>query len=244
MRLLYLLSLFCLLSWPVWGQLRITPTEVKREVKLGANDLGYEETFKFVVTNTSTQLLRLRWDREVNFAPYGWETYVCDKEASYPYYVSSNVDPILGINLPVELAPGESFDFYVTIQPFNRTGQCSIRLAFRAVDVPEKVLAAADIRFTVIDSRDSARLRAGNGRPIIFPNPVSDRFFVDNMPEDLARLEIYNTLGRRVRKFEDPMPGDSFGVTDLPQGVYLVSLIDKDGKTLRTLRLLKREFRP
>jgi hypothetical protein len=244
MRLFVLLSLWLFTCLSVQAQLSISPAEIRREVNLTADDYGYEETLKFKVTNTSTKPLRLRWDREVVFSPYGWETQVCDKESSYPYYVSSNIDPILGINVPVELEPGESFDFYLTIQPFNRTGQCRILIPFRATNEPEEVLAEADVRFTIIDSKDSARLRADRSRSILFPNPVEDRFFISNLPEDLSSLEVFNTLGRRVRSFKNPRDGDSFGVSDLPQGVYLVSLVDARGKTIRTLRLLKREFRP
>ncbi len=245
MRAFFLyLSLSVLLSLPLKAQLSIYPAQVKREVTLTADDFGYEETLKFKITNTSNESLRLRWDREVVFSPLGWETQVCDKESSYPYYVGSNIDPLQGINTPVELAAGESFDFYLTIQPFNRTGQCHIRLPFRTIEDTKTVLAEADVRFTIIDSKDGARLRADGGRTRLFPNPVVDRFFINNLPDNLSRLDVYNTLGSRVRSFAEPQRGESFGVADLPQGVYLVSLVDASGKTVRTLRLLKREFRP
>jgi len=58
------------------------------------------------------------------------------------------------------------------------------------------------------------------------------------------RIDLYNTLGGKVRSFYFPQAGDSFEAGDLPQGVYLVSLVDSNGKVIRTLRLLRRDFRP
>lgn len=237
------LSFILSVSLCAQSALQVTPKEYRKQYQLTEADVSYEEQAKFTVTNTGDKTLQLRWDKDITYLPLSWESQVCDKESSYPQHVMSNVDPLQNIDVPVELVPGESFDFYLTILPYNTTGQCAIDLPFRSLEEPDKVLATARLRFTLIDSRDSEQLNPNDTRIRVYPNPVIDRFFLTNTPT-LSRLEIYNSLGRRVRSFDNPQAGDSFDVSTLPQGVYLVSLIDKNGKSVRTLRLLRRAFRP
>jgi hypothetical protein len=224
--------------------LRIEPAELRKQVTVGVLEPTYEESVKVTVTNTSGRPLALRWDKQVAYQPIGWESQVCDKEASYPPDVSTNYDPLMGIQAPVTLQPGESFDLFLNIFPFNASGQIQVSIPFREIDQPETVLATATFQVSIFEEsliQDSQS--AKNDRARIFPNPVTDRFFIAGAPP-LSRVEVYNTLGRRVKSFEHPREGDSFPVEDLPQGVYLVSLVDQSGKVVRTVRLLRREFRP
>ena len=87
-----------------------------------------------------------------------------------------------------------------------------------------------------------AEQQVGN-RPRLYPNPVNDYFSIIGAPE-LSRIHLYNSLGIKIKTFENPQFGDSFDTSDLPQGVYLVSLVDKNGQVIRTLRMLRRNFRP
>ncbi|MEL6832535.1 MAG: T9SS type A sorting domain-containing protein [Bacteroidota bacterium] len=224
--------------------LDIEPRSVREQLTVSITDQSEEQIMKAVITNTSKRTLRLRWDKNVLYQPYVWETQVCDKEASYPPAVSSNYDPLQGVVAPIVLEPGERFDLFVTISAFNVKGQGKVEIIFREVDRPEQILGTASFQLNMIDEEDSERISRSGNRPSIYPNPVHDRFFLTNLPAETQRLDIYNTLGRKVRSFNDPQVGDSYPAGDLPQGVYLLSLIDRDGKVIRTLRLLRRDFRP
>ena len=74
--------------------LRIEPAAVREQITLTTTQQASEEVMKVVVSNTSGRQLRLRWDKNVVYQPYVWESQVCDKEASYPPAVSSNYDPL------------------------------------------------------------------------------------------------------------------------------------------------------
>ncbi|MCB0636113.1 MAG: T9SS type A sorting domain-containing protein [Lewinella sp.] len=237
----------CLFS--IWllaqsSALRIEPAELRKQVTVGSFEATYEESVKVTVTNTSGRPLSLRWDKQVAYQPIGWESQICDKVASYPPAVSTNYDPLLGIIAPVELQPGESFELYLNIFPFNISGQIQVAIPFREINRPDAILGTANFQISIFEESMIQSSRNGGGnRPSIFPNPVTDRFFIANAPP-LSRVEVYNTLGRTVKTFEQPRDGDSFPIEDLPQGVYLVSLVDENGKVIRTVRLLRREFRP
>lgn len=227
------------------GALSIEPGIVRQQLTIGASSSqGQEEIMKVVVSNTSGRTLRLRWDKNIVYQPYVWESQVCDKEASYPPAVSSNYDPLQGVVAPVVLRPGESFDLFVTISSFNVKGQGKVEVIFREIDKPADVIGKAAFQLNLIDADDRARINRAGERPTVYPNPVHDRFFLTSLPPGTDRIDLYNTLGRKVRTFNRPQEGDSFEAGDLPQGVYLISLVDQDGKVIRTLRLLRRDFRP
>jgi hypothetical protein len=216
----------------------------RKQVTISAQESGYEEVMKATVVNSSNRRLRLRWDKVVEYQPYIWQSQICDKEASYPPEITSNYDPIQGVTVPVVLEAGESFDLFLTVSPYNVSGQAKIQVVFRDIDRPAKTLGIATFQINLTDEEDRAKLAAAGSRLTVYPNPVHDRFFLNNAPPELGRIDIYNTLGRKVRTYVDVQPGDSFAAGDLPQGVYLLSLIDKDGKVIRTMRLLRRDFRP
>ena len=247
MKTFYLpiLLVLCLcLSGQAQSILNIEPNNVREQLTIQVTEQSKEEIMKAVVTNTSNRTLSLRWDKNVLYQPYVWETQVCDKEASYPPNVSSNYDPLQGVVAPVILEPGEGFDLFLTISSFNVKGQGKVEIIFREVDRPEQILGTASFQLNLIDDDDRERINRAGSRPSVYPNPVHDRFFLTNLPEEARRIDVYNTLGRKVRTFSNPQVGDSYEAGDLPQGVYLLSLIDRNGQVIRTLRLLRRDFRP
>ncbi|PSR12968.1 MAG: hypothetical protein DA408_02460 [Bacteroidetes bacterium] len=243
-----LLFLFFLYFIPFNSQaqklLLLEPAVIKKQLVIQPAQAGQEEVLKVTVTNPTQRTLRLRWDKAVEYQPFAWESQLCDKEASYPPQVTSNYNPIQGIVAPVVLAPGESFELYLTLLMYNVPGQGKIEVFFREISRPDEIIGTAVFQVNLLDAKDAAVFQDKNQRARVFPNPVYDRFFLANAPANCARIDIYNTLGRRVKTYDKPELNDSYDATDLPQGVYLVSLLDANGKVLRTLRMLRRDFRP
>jgi len=69
----------------------------------------------------------------------------------------------------------------------------------------------------------------------IYPNPVTDYFKINSSAE-LAKIEIYNLIGKRVKVLQNNSSG-LFDVSDLRNGIYLVRVFGKRGKALKVLRL-------
>ena len=245
MKASLLFILLLVFGFSLSGQraLSIEPASTRKQISITSTDVSYEEVLKVEVKNTSGRRLRLRWDKIIAYQPYAWESQVCDKEASYPPSVTSNYDPFQGALAPVVLEAGESFELFFTVLPYNTTGQSKVDIIFRDIDRPETILGTATFQINLTGPEDTAKLTDIGSRIKVYPNPVHDRFFLTNAP-NLGRIDIYNTLGRKIRTYENPQPGDSFFAGDLPQGVYLLHLVDKNGKVLHTLRLLRRDFRP
>ena len=89
--------------------------------------------------------------------------------------------------------------------------------------------------FTDIDEVREEPLR-------IYPNPTMEYISVtDN--SSVAYLYVYNIIGRRVKAFP-VFGGVRYSLRDLPDGMYLVSMVDAEGKVLKTVRTSKTMPRP
>jgi len=61
----------------------------------------------------------------------------------------------------------------------------------------------------------------------VFPNPVTDRLWVQN-PEDVKQLELHNATGLKVWQGRH-VPANGIDISRLPGGIYTLSVIRKDG---------------
>ena len=59
----------------------------------------------------------------------------------------------------------------------------------------------------------------------IYPNPVRDRVIIEGI--EVVEIQVYNTLGQVVKTIQG---SNEIPVADLPQGVYLLRIVDDEGK--------------
>ena len=76
----------------------------------------------------------------------------------------------------------------------------------------------------------------------IYPNPTMEYISVTEN-SSVAYLYVYNIIGRRVKAFP-VFNGGQYNMGDLPDGMYLVSMVDAYGKVLKTVRTSKSMPRP
>jgi hypothetical protein len=92
-------------------------------------------------------------------------------------------------------------------------------------------LKAVTNGFNVNWIRFSVELILGNEEEsenvsVAYPNPVMDKLYIKS-PENLASIEILDFCGRQIYK-ENPTP--IIDLTDFVSGVYIIRLIQKNGK--------------
>ncbi len=76
----------------------------------------------------------------------------------------------------------------------------------------------------------------------LYPNPSAISFTLSqDAPVDEVRL--YNSLGKLVRSYV-ARPGAEYPIHDLPDGMYMVSLVNGEAGISKTLRLNKAGLRP
>jgi Secretion system C-terminal sorting domain len=75
-----------------------------------------------------------------------------------------------------------------------------------------------------------------------FPNPSTGYFSISDNPL-VKNIVVYNLLGRQVHNFVHTN-GKVHNISDVPDGLYLVSMQDINGEVLKTVRITKQDLRP
>jgi hypothetical protein len=73
----------------------------------------------------------------------------------------------------------------------------------------------------------------------VFPNPATDNISVHDNADIVTQVFVFNLIGKKVKSFEH-LKGEYHYVGDLPKGVYLVQLIDKNKRVIATQKIDKR----
>ena len=74
---------------------------------------------------------------------------------------------------------------------------------------------------------------------LVYPNPATNFIMLKNST-GVQEVRIFNLIGRQVTNFTDISQGQSYPVADLPNGMYLVQLIDANNDIMSTHRMNKR----
>ena len=74
---------------------------------------------------------------------------------------------------------------------------------------------------------------------MVYPNPATNFIMLKNST-GVKELRIFNLIGRQVANFTNVAKGQSYPVADLPNGMYLVQLIDTNNDIMSTHRMNKR----
>ncbi|MFN7117169.1 MAG: T9SS type A sorting domain-containing protein [Saprospiraceae bacterium] len=194
------------------------------------------------VTNLTKQEIRLRWTRVVIDQPLDWETQVCDNNACYIPRVSTNIDAAVGFSQPVVLKPDSSFNLGLYIVPNGVAGRGSFQLVLALASSPNTPIDTVTFNTSVNQATTSTQDVAVSDIRV-FPNPASDYFELTN-DQSVERLMVYNLLGREVRSFRTQGIGQQYSLQGLPDGLYLIALVNDRKEVIKTVRLNKRSFRP
>jgi Secretion system C-terminal sorting domain len=73
----------------------------------------------------------------------------------------------------------------------------------------------------------------------IYPNPTSEYVAVNDESDKVSKLEFYNLTGRQMKVFPI-VRGEKYSISELPDGVYFVRMIDKNNRIVTTQRVNKR----
>ncbi len=234
MRITLLFVFILTITSTGWSQspLQITQTTVSGAVTAGDAAATNEIELSTTIRNVSDRTIALKWTKYELDLPLSWEAEVYDKELCYLPNALTNYDPGY-YEAPIELIPGESFDLTLHIYTNGASGLGAVEFPLSLVEDPSEVLATITFYPQFIEKKplNTATLK-------VFPNPTDD-FFQVNADERITQLVLYNSIGQPVRHF-DANPGQRYDISDLPEGLYLLGLVDQKGETQKTFRLMKR----
>lgn len=242
--LLSAIAVFAFFSLQAQLTIQVYPNNLSYELQADLSDEWAEPIAHAWVINNSNQTINLRWEREVVGAtcPSEWKYRICDDTACYSSNTPSNVIFGGGLFAPLTLVPGDTTILDVHVLPNMVAGCCQVRMHFSHVlnassDVP---ITSVDFDIcvspiTAVTEREKTNLR-------VFPNPTTSYF---NLTKNSFVKQVYvsNILGKRVKTF-NANPSSRYDIADLPDGLYLVSMLDDKNRIIKTIRLSKRNARP
>ncbi|WP_421946850.1 T9SS type A sorting domain-containing protein [Phaeodactylibacter xiamenensis] len=216
-----------------------TPQTIEKEGIADPNDLFMEIVGKAYVVNEGDEPVSIQWVRNPDILEE-WETMICDNNQCYPAQVSSNIMEDLGLNAPITLNPGDTTNIDVHLRPRGVAGEGTVIMEVYDLANPDEVAVSADFNFTASLPSSTNDL---NTTPLtVFPNPTADYFNIRG-GNGVDRVVLYNVLGREMRSF-NVAPGQRYYIGDLPNGLYLASMVDNNKGIVKTLRLKKSSVRP
>lgn len=239
-HLLLLLSLiFTQIALPA-QVISLTPTPVDKAFQVDLSDPTLDLELHVTVKNDTTTDILLKWTRIVKNAPLDWDTQVCDNNFCYLPHVNSNIDPALNLNEPFKLRAGESFDLIFHVLPNGTPGEGNFELVFALAEAPDTPIDTAIFNTTVNLTTSAFDLKNKDIR--VFPNPATSYFELTDV-NGVDQIKVYNMLGREVRSYR-AYTRQQYNVADLPDGLYLISLMNDRKGIVKTVRLNKRGWRP
>ncbi|MEM9821610.1 MAG: T9SS type A sorting domain-containing protein, partial [Bacteroidota bacterium] len=191
---------------------------------------------KAELTNNSNQTITYVWERIVNDLPAStsWQSAVCDLNSCYLPFISTKefiLEPGQTSNIDVHIYPGGTPGNLDNALP----GEGEVQLRIWEKD-NEASAQDGVFKFVVTDgvtSTEDLDLQELQ----VFPNPVNDYFQVTDHPF-VKQIEVFNLVGSRM--MHSPVnPSQQYDVSMLNKGIYLVQLKNKEGQTIKTVKLFK-----
>lgn len=229
MKLYILLFLFIGMSWGLSAQMDVgvEPNPVETEGDIQSFDIAAHGILK----NNESEDLLLRWRRiEIDMPPQ-WSTWVCDNNLCYGPATSQTPD-----GFPMDIKAGEGGTMDVHINPNETVGTGIVKIEIALYNDTTVILDTATYVFDALLTSTAELTPRG---PIkVFPNPTTNYIMLSDA-EGIDEMVVYNLMGREVRSFQ-AAEGRRYPVADLPNGVYLLSLVSEEEGIIKTLRLSKK----
>lgn len=180
------------------------------------------------VTNNTDSTMTLRWVRLNNNLPMSWESAVCDINTCWAPWIDSKT---------FTLGSQQSSDFSITFYPNSVDGTAIIDLQLYSVYDSANVNLTNT--YTVMIDAALSTYSVWNDDIKVFPNPATEYIqLTDN--GTATNMVIYNIVGRQVKTYKLQNTGTRYNVKNLPSGMYIVRLTDKNNRVVNTFRVNKR----
>jgi len=217
------------------------PESIEVEGVADPGDLFIRIEAHGLLKNEGDESITFRWERVVDESPEAWDFLTCDTNQCYEPVVYSNIQEGL-LNVPVTVGPGETTPLDVYARPKGVAGSASVRVEIAAANNQDEVLATGYFEFEATAISDTEDPSQASSELKVFPNPTTNYFELKGA-NNVDRVVIYNIIGRELRSF-NAAPDKRYNVNNLPNGLYLVSLVSNEHGILKTLRLSKSSSRP
>ena len=202
----------------------ITPGIVNSTV----NPDSFEIKGKATLKNTSSQIKRFVWQRNIISLPSAWQSLVCDINQCWTSGVNASPDTIV-------LAANGTSNLDAYVRPNRTSGSATIEIKVTEVGNTSNTVTGRYLFTSTTATREF--LKSGSSVRI-YPNPTTDYFMLSDNSDVVERVIIYNIIGRQVKSYK-AIDNFKYTVNDLPEGIYIIRLLNNSSNTVKTIRLNK-----
>ena len=188
------------------------------------------------ITNNSTETKSFRWVLTILDQPSEWAAAVCDVNACYnPGTVFEDFDLAPNQTSIMDTHVYPSGDIQTLAGAVPGVGTYSIKVTEIGnsdnTTTGEYEITVVGNPITSLNELEIAQLR-------LFPNPATDFFQLEG-PDGVEKITLYNLLGRELAQYQ-VNESQYYDISQLPIGLFLAALEDKEGRLLKTMRLQRR----
>lgn len=176
------------------------------------------------ITNLTTNVIHMKWERQVIELTPGCETAVCDPNTCWARHVDNrtfDMDP--NVTAPM------------LVHYYNNGAPCEGIVHVKITNLDN--LADTTIGVYLFNQLSSGTLDLPAANVVLFPNPSIDYFSLENA-ENVASIRIFSLDSREVARFE-PTQNNVYSIQQLAAGNYVIALGDKNGQTFQAMELSK-----
>lgn len=231
--------LFSFLFWMANGQaqveLSVDPPSFSDTFLLDLSVDYSEQTAIGTLKNETGEEVALRWllHKEDAGCPDSWWLLFCDNNFCGSSTTISNINPGSDPNIPLEIGPGQTSTFDLTIRPRGSEGCCSPFVTVTTIDNFDEVLWTAQYHIcvegiTAVDEVEEESIR-------LFPNPTSGQFYLSEK-EKVHEVRVSDWSGKMLRSFSK---NEDYDLSHFSEGFYLVQVLGRNGVLLETVKVGK-----
>ena len=168
----------------------LNPAKTVKVISVDLKDKFLDIEIHTKVKNISSDSISLKWKRRQPALPEGWISQVCDGITCFEDFVSTNIDPVNRINIPVTLKAGEEREFILHVFPVTKAGKGNIYIDLFSLKKPDSLLTTMEFDLTINGLSTSIQLIDNDIDDIqIYPNPVYDQVTINHPFESLAHID-------------------------------------------------------
>lgn len=213
------------------AQINVTvlPSSVEKRVTVDLSDFEKEIVLRSRIINTDSKPVTITWEQDVIDQPFEWQADISDQY----YYYFLYEDERLKVERvpPITLAPGESFDLTLYVYPRGRADEGAY--FFNILSSEGKRIKHVSFYLTVNDRKYEKKK---SKHITIYPNPAK-MYFELSPSDNIGQINLTNMLGMKVKSYTYK-PFHKYDVSSLPNGIYFIEFINKEGGSIKTVRLL------
>jgi hypothetical protein len=199
----------------------------------GTNPVDTKIEVPLTVTNTSAESYGVHWKIVLgdDWVPE-WKVLICDAQLCYPPGTLQNSE-----TKPNEMVGyASSSAWSVKIDANGVVGKSTIKMEFFDGAGNAQEIGSTQVGDIVFETSTAVK-DVYTSNLVLYPNPTQHYFSVKN-DANIASVSLLSVVGKEMWT-KSHSTGASYDVSDLHKGMYLVRLVDQNGKLVKTMRLNK-----